>query len=231
MLEVECCNRPEVIQKIEYMYRTHAASTAGENPKSFVLDTTITSQLAGKHDWRRRNGRPLESPNSVVNRLEGKNDKLTMIERNELWLAKKSIRTAEMKSREANSMMARAKTAPDISRSQRSFVRTSALAAKENDDTSRPKRPISRRNTVMPSSAGGARKNSTTNAVRGARRSTHTAIPSTKGSSAENPAVGVDRSLSNITNQSEREKRISTIKKKKHRSPIRDPFMQKTKSK
>jgi hypothetical protein len=122
MLEVEYCNRPQLVsQKLQYMYRTHAANTSDEAPLSFVLDTTLTAPSSANEEWKRRGGRPLESAESIVARLEGKKDP-TVVERQELWLAKKNLKTETLKSIiAAQKMQDRATTAPDLSQSRRTF--------------------------------------------------------------------------------------------------------------
>ena len=54
MLEAEMLIRPEVQQKLTYMYRSHTAnSLPNEVPQSFILDTNLTAQPdgKGKDDW------------------------------------------------------------------------------------------------------------------------------------------------------------------------------------
>lgn len=123
MLEVEYCNRPQLVsQKLQYMYRTHAATNNHDDaPMSFVLDTTLTAPSSANEDWKRRGGRPLESAESIVARLEAKND-LSVLERQELWLAKKNHKAETLKSIiAAEKLEERAKTAPDLSQSRRTF--------------------------------------------------------------------------------------------------------------
>ena len=119
MLEVEYCNRPQLVnQKLQYMYRTHASNDA---PMSFVIDTTLTAPSSANEDWKRRGGRPLESAESIVARLEAKDD-LSVLERQELWLAKKNLKTETLKSIiAAQKLEERAKTAPDLSQSRKTF--------------------------------------------------------------------------------------------------------------
>ena len=239
MLEVECCNRPEALQKLEYIYRIHAAGSSGKNSKSFVLDTTLTSQMTGKHDWRRRSGRPLESPNSVVARLESKSGKLTMVERQELWLAKKTIRTAEMQLRAAeDSVRARAKSAPDLSRSQRRFTKVTTLPQQESNEVQSAITNSSRRATsTSDGSVTSANKSTNAGDVEGENKDAHKTFANSRRTSlgsgfggrrtsVANAVTGVDSTLSNITNQPAQRKKI--MKKKKKRNPIRDPFMQKS---
>ena len=122
MLEVEYCNRPQLVsQKLQYMYRTHAANGCDDAPLSFVIDTTLTAPSSANEEWKRRGGRPLESAESIVARLEGKKD-LTVVERQELWLAKKNLKTETLKSIiEAQKLQERAMTAPDLTKSQKTF--------------------------------------------------------------------------------------------------------------
>ena len=75
MLEAEYCNRPQLVsQKLQYMYRTHAANSSDYTPLSFVLDTSLTTPSSASEEWKRKGGRPLESAESIVARLEAKND-------------------------------------------------------------------------------------------------------------------------------------------------------------
>ena len=115
MLEVEYCNRPLLVsQKLQYMYRTHAGNSRDDAPLSFVIDTTLTAPSSANEEWKRRGGRPLESAESIVARLERKKD-LTVVERQELWLAKKNLKTGTLKSIiEAQKLQERAMTAPDL---------------------------------------------------------------------------------------------------------------------
>ena len=122
MLEAEYCNRPQLVtQKLQYMYRTHATNNHDDAPMSFVLDTTLTAPSSANEDWKRRGGRPLESAESIVARLEAKDD-LSVLERQELWLAKKNLKTEALKSNiAARKLEERAKTAPDLSQSRKTF--------------------------------------------------------------------------------------------------------------
>lgn len=122
MLEVEYCNRPQLVtQKLQYMYRTHATNNHDDAPMSFVLDTTLTAPSFANEEWKRRGGRPLESAESIVVRLEAKDD-LSVLERQELWLAKKNLKTEALKSIiAARKLDERAKTAPDLSQSRKTF--------------------------------------------------------------------------------------------------------------
>ncbi|KAL7537649.1 hypothetical protein ACHAXR_008000, partial [Thalassiosira sp. AJA248-18] len=154
MLEVEYCNRPySVYQKLQYMYKTHAANGPGGTPQSFILDTSLTAQPSESDEWKRRSGRPLECPESVVARLEGQRN-LSVVERQELWLARKNVKAAKVKSVvEEERMQERAKSAPDLSRSRQSFAliqekkatvvaganrRTSTVARKRSISTADP---------------------------------------------------------------------------------------------
>lgn len=161
MLEVEYCNRPQLVsQKLQYMYRTHAANGSDEAPLSFVLDTTLTASSSANEEWKRRGGRPLESAESIVARLEGKKD-LTVVERQELWLAKKNLKTETLKSIiAAQKLLERATTAPDLSQSRRTFrnvtnesktpARKRSVASSGPDASSNQKTKRSRRLTSGP---------------------------------------------------------------------------------
>ena len=100
------------------------------------MDTSLTAQPSDKEERKRRSGRPLECPESVVARLEGKRN-LSVVERQELWLAKKNVKdvkAAKVKKR----MTERANTAPDLSRSRQSFsalAKEKKMAAKVTADT------------------------------------------------------------------------------------------------
>ena len=196
MLEVEYCNRPySVAQKLQYMYRKHTANGPDDTPQSFILDTNLTAQSSGKEEWKRRSGRPLETPESVVARLEGKRN-LTVVERQELWLAKKNLKTRKAQTLIAeHNMQERAKSAPDLSQSRRSF----SVLAQE-----RKKAAPVRRGTT----ASSKRRSSTLARQR--------SVPSA--------ATGPDakRSLGNITNHRSETKPRKRVK----RGPISDPFSQ-----
>ncbi|KAL3767138.1 hypothetical protein ACHAW5_003157 [Stephanodiscus triporus] len=163
MLEVEYCNRPQLVsQKLQYMYRTHGANGPDEAPLSFVLDTTLTASSSANEEWKRRGGRPLESAESIVARLEGKKD-LTVVERQELWLAKKNLKTETLKSIiAAQKLLERATTAPDLSQSRRTFrnltnesktpARKRSVASSGPDASSDQKIKRSRRLTSGPMS-------------------------------------------------------------------------------
>lgn len=116
MLEAEFLNRPHsVAQKLQFMYRTHALAIVGpdDTPQSFILDTNLTSQSSANEEWKRRGGRPLEQPQAVVSRLE-KVRKPSVVERQELWLAKKNIKADKTKAEieEKKMQELRANTAP-----------------------------------------------------------------------------------------------------------------------
>ena len=183
MLEAEMCLHPHsVSQKLNYMYKSH---TSNNTTQSFILDTSLTAQ-SDSEEWKRRSGRPLENPQSIIQRLESKTN-LTVEERNQLWLAKKNFKTAEAKAMKAEkSAEDRATTAPDLSQSRKSF---SSIKERKMSTVSR-KRSIT---------------------------STTTGYDS--------------RSLGNITNQTEANKRqkIKTgqSNKKKKMPPISDPFASK----
>ena len=116
MLEAEFLNRPHsVAQKLQFMYRTHASAIVGpdDTPQSFILDTNLTSQSSANEEWKRRGGRPLEQPQAIVSRLE-KVRKPSVVERQELWLAKKNIKADKTKAEieEKKMQELRANTAP-----------------------------------------------------------------------------------------------------------------------
>ena len=199
MLEAEMCLHPHsVSQKLNYMYKSH--STSNNTTQSFILDTSLTAQ-SDSEEWKRRSGRPLETPQSIIQRLESKTN-LTVQERNTLWLAKKNFKSAEakaMKVKAEKTAEDRATTAPNLSQSRRSF---SSISGKERkmstvrSNTPRPQNTVSRKRSIT---------------------STTTRYDS--------------RSLGNITNQTEANKRqkIKTGQgnKKKKMPPISDPFASK----
>ena len=127
MLEAEFLNRPHsVAQKLQFMYRTHASAIVGpdDTQQSFILDTNLTSQSSANEAWKRRGGRPLEQPQQTIARLEKKR-KPSVVERQELWLAKKNIKADKTKAEieEKKMQEIRANTAPrrpsTVSRSSR----------------------------------------------------------------------------------------------------------------
>ena len=124
MLEAEMLNRPaEVQQKLTYMYKSHTANSLPDQvPPSFILDTNLTAQpdTKNKDDWKRRSGRPLENPQQIVVRLEKKRS-LSVVERQELWQAKRLIKAAKAKTTEEIADE-RATTAPDMNHSRKSFT-------------------------------------------------------------------------------------------------------------
>ena len=119
MLELEATTRPLGLQKIRYMFNMHA-----KEPQSFVLDTTLTSQTSsGNEEWKRRNGRPLETPESVVERLEGRKATLSVVERQQLWQAKKEASLNTMRQQEQmKATRERKMSAPDLTKSRKSFM-------------------------------------------------------------------------------------------------------------
>jgi len=117
MLELEATTRG--VQKIRYMFNMHA-----KEPQSFVLDTTLTSQTStGNEEWKRRNGRPLETPESVVGRLERRKATLSVVERQQLWQAKKEASLNTMRQQEQmKATRERKMSAPDLTKSRKSFM-------------------------------------------------------------------------------------------------------------
>jgi len=144
MLEAEMLIRPEVQQKLTYMYRSHKANNLPDQvPQSFILDTNLTAQPDGKSkdDWKRRSGRPLENPQQIVLRLEKKRS-LSVVERQELWQAKKLIKAAKAKTTEE--IAERATTAPDMNHSRKSFTNLAKerrMSAKTSNGAAGRRRP------------------------------------------------------------------------------------------
>ena len=165
MLEAEYCNRPySVSQKLQFMYKKHTSNGPNDAPSSFILDTSLTAESSKNEEWKRRSGRPLESPESVVARLEGKRN-LSVVERQELWLAKKNLKAAKAKSTiKEEELHERAKSAPNLSRSRQSFSMTAqekntlAAAKSSTADGRRRSSTVARKRTV-PSIAENARPN------------------------------------------------------------------------
>ena len=158
MLETEMLIRSvEVKQKLTYMYRSHTAnSLPDEVPQSFILDTNLTAQPDGKNkdDWKRRSGRPLENPQSIVVRLEKKRS-LSVVERQELWQAKKLIKAANAKTTEEIADE-RATTAPDMNHSRKSFTNLAKerrLSAKTSNGAAgrRPSTTTTRKRSITSS--------------------------------------------------------------------------------
>jgi hypothetical protein len=110
MLEVEFSSRSEVSKKLHNMFETHSSA---KNKKSFVLETHIS-----------RAGRALDASDykSTVERLEGKTN-LSIVERQDLWLAKKNIKNEEAKTRKKQAEV-RAQSAPILDRSRQSYTTT-----------------------------------------------------------------------------------------------------------
>mmetsp|Transcript_4835 Transcript_4835/g.10644 ORF Transcript_4835/g.10644 Transcript_4835/m.10644 type:complete len:284 (-) Transcript_4835:108-959(-) len=204
MLEVEYCNRPfSVSQKLQHIYKTHAANGPDETPQSFILDTNISlaAQSAGSEQSTRRSERLLESAESVVGRLEGKTN-LTVVERQELWLAKKNVKVAKAHMENAQKRMnERAQSAPDLSRSRRSFI----ALAKENK-------------MVAKGTIAEVRKRSGT--ADATKRPITAARKRARSTTAIDPGAN-PRSLGNITNQTETTKR----RKRQKMAPLSDPFI------
>ena len=109
MLEVEYCSRKDVIKKLDHMFQIHSNSNS---KKSFVLDTHIsrTGKPLGASDYR-----------CIVEKLEGKTN-LSIVERQDLWLAKKNIRKEEaiVKKKDAEEKI-RAQSAPNLDISRNSY--------------------------------------------------------------------------------------------------------------
>lgn len=113
MLEIEVTSKPLGLQKIHYLFNQHKK----EGLKSFVLDTTLTeSSTDDDEEWKRR---------SIVARLEGKSN-LSVVERQELWQAKKESRATLLRQQEqAKATRERKMSAPDLTKSRKSFMGTS----------------------------------------------------------------------------------------------------------
>lgn len=113
MLEIEVTSKPLGLQKIHYLFNRHSK----EGLKSFVLDTTLTeSSTDDDEEWKRK---------AIVARLEGKTN-LSVVERQELWQAKKESRATLMRQQEqAKAARERKMSAPDLARSRKSFMGTS----------------------------------------------------------------------------------------------------------
>ncbi|KAL9190812.1 hypothetical protein ACHAXT_000518 [Thalassiosira profunda] len=145
LLEAEYCNRPAAVsQKLSYMYRKHSSNGPNATVQSFILDTTLTAESSGKEEWKRRSGRPLESPKSVVARLEKKRN-LSVVERQELWLAQKTLKAAKAKSAIAEERaQERAISAPDLTKSRRSF----SVASQDGKPPARPSSTAVRKRSI-----------------------------------------------------------------------------------
>ena len=201
MLETEYCNRPfAVAQKLNQMYEAHLAQGPDETPQSFVLDTTLTSKGSDDgDDGQKRRGslRSFESDSSAINRLEGKPN-LSVVERQQLWLAKKNVRQEALKSQKREAAAAqRANTAPDLSRSRQSFRARSGTPATSSRRAAN--------GTAAPDTGfcGNKRK-----------------LPDVrKGSAAMS-----GRSLGNITNKPAAAAAETASRKRRKRLPITDPF-------
>jgi hypothetical protein len=90
----------------------------------------------------------LDTPADIVQRLKSKRQ-LSVVERQELWLAQKTIRAEQMRSRIAgDAVEERAKTAPDLSRSKRSFRLASQEAIAVRGTTASSKRKLVARAVV-----------------------------------------------------------------------------------
>jgi len=116
MLEIEVTSKPLGLQKINYLFNHHAK----EGLKSFVLDTTMTQTSADADDdeWKRR---------SIVANLEGKPN-LSVVERQQLWQAKKESALNNMRQQEqTKAARERKMSAPDLTKSRKSFMGTSKL--------------------------------------------------------------------------------------------------------
>jgi len=189
MLEVEYCSRQEVSKKLANMFKMHNSL----KHKSFVLETHIS-----------RAGRPLDSCDYrlTISRLEGKAD-LSLMERQELWLAKKNIRNEDALARKKkDEEMARAQSAPNLSRSRQSY------------------RTRSQESVVH------AAANSHAPSVKKAKSSAASISDGRKPPAATKRASIPDptRSSSNITNNALRDTRVKNVKKKRKRQPISDVF-------
>lgn len=127
MLEVECCSQPHsALQKLQHMYRTHAAIGREELPQSFILDTTLTRPSSSTDDEERRRS------DMIVTRLEGKRN-LSVVERQQLWLAQKNVKVSNAKKAIARQREEElASSAPDLTQSRKSFQ-----SLKENREPNR----------------------------------------------------------------------------------------------
>lgn len=110
MLEIEVTSKPLGLPKLQFLFNQHAK----EGLKSFVLDTTMTQSSSDDDDeWRRR---------SIVARLEGKPN-LSVVERQQLWQAKKETALNSMRQQEqTKAARERKMSAPDLTKSRKSFV-------------------------------------------------------------------------------------------------------------
>mmetsp|Transcript_10380 Transcript_10380/g.15710 ORF Transcript_10380/g.15710 Transcript_10380/m.15710 type:complete len:232 (+) Transcript_10380:114-809(+) len=117
MLEIEVTSKPLGLTKINFLYNQHAK----EGLKSFVLDTTMTQSSSDDDDeWKRR---------SIVARLEGKPN-LSVVERQQLWQAKKDSALNSMRQQEqTKAARERKMSAPDLTKSRKSFVGSSKRQA------------------------------------------------------------------------------------------------------
>ena len=114
MLEIEVTSKPLGLKKINYLFNHHSK----EGLKSFVLDTTMTqpSSDADDDEWKRR---------SIVANLEGKPN-LSVVERQQLWQAKKELALNNMRQQEqSKAARERKMSAPDLAKSRKSFMGTS----------------------------------------------------------------------------------------------------------
>jgi hypothetical protein len=121
MLEIEVTSRPLGLQKINYLFNRHSKSKV-----SFVLDTTMAESSADDdEEWKRR---------SIVARLEGKAN-LSVVERQELWQAKKESRATLMRQQEeAKATRERKMSAPDLTKSRKSYSKPQRSGQKRSND-------------------------------------------------------------------------------------------------
>ena len=108
MLEIEVTSRPLGLSKIDYLFSQHSK----DGLKSFVLDTTMNETCEDDDEWKRR---------SIVAKLEGKAN-LNYVERQQLWQAKKESALNNMrKKEETKAARERKMSAPDLTKSRKSF--------------------------------------------------------------------------------------------------------------
>jgi hypothetical protein len=184
MVEVEYCSRQEVSKKLDHMFQCHKNAKKA----SFVLETHVS-----------RAGRLLNASDhqSTINDLEGK-ENLSLVQRQELWLAKKSIRQEEAQSRKREAEeKVRAQSAPNMNRSKQSFK------------TRRPQAVIGQNVT----------KRTTT--PTGSIPDVYKRPPTSKHNSFPDPT----RSLSNITNKASEKAAVKPLRtQKKKKKPISDIY-------
>jgi len=120
MLEVEYCNfSTSVHNKLLHLYMhvcvaKDCAAPLDESQQSFIAVPFDGEELKGRE-------KQVAASELAIARLEGKRN-LSVVERQELWLAKKNVKVAKAQQCIAKEKMAeRAQSAPDLSRSRESF--------------------------------------------------------------------------------------------------------------